>query len=243
VAESRRARAARPSAPRFYVRSGKRLLDLALVVASAPIWIPVAGAVWLIVRCTIGSPVLFRQERPGLYGRPFTLFKFRTMTDAREAGTLLPDAERLTRVGRALRRTSLDELPELVNVLRGDMSLVGPRPLLLHYLALYDAEQRRRHDVRPGLTGLAQVSGRNAIPWSERLALDVWYVDHCGPALDARILLRTVARAAAGTGVSQDGQATVEEFRGTLPRSPDDAGPHQARPDVELEPVPDRRLE
>jgi sugar transferase EpsL len=227
VPEPPRAGTVRPPARTgFYVRSGKRLLDVVLVAASAPIWVPVACAVGLIVRCAIGSPILFRQPRPGLRARPFTLFKFRTMTEARDGGRLLPDAERLTRVGRVLRRTSLDELPELLNVLRGEMSLVGPRPLLLHYLPLYDAEQRRRHDVRPGLTGLAQVSGRNAIPWSERLALDVWYVDHCGPALDARILVRTAVRAVAGTGVSQSGQATVEEFRGTKPPrgGPEDAG-------------------
>lgn len=164
----------------------------------------------------MGSPVVFRQTRPGLRGEPFTIYKFRTMRDvAGVNGTVLPDADRLTRLGRALRTTSLDELPELWNVLRGDMSLVGPRPLLLEHLPLYTPEQARRHEVRPGITGLAQVSGRNRLGWAERFALDVRYVDDRSLALDARILARTLVVALRGRGIAAQGHATMARFEGS----------------------------
>jgi sugar transferase EpsL len=197
---------------------GKRLLDLALVVGGAPVWVPVVAAVALLVRLRIGSPVLFRQTRAGLGGRPFTMVKFRTMTDARDAaGALLPDAERLTPLGQLLRRTSLDELPELLNVLRGDMSVVGPRPLLMAYLPRYSRRHLRRHEVRPGLTGLAQVSGRNAIAWPEKFELDVEYVDRASLALDLRILWRTVRAVVRREGISAANDATMPEFTGYGP--------------------------
>jgi len=162
----------------------------------------------------MGRPVLFRQERPGLGGRTFLITKFRTMTDRRGPdGTLLPDAERLTALGRWLRRTSIDELPELLDVMRGDMSLVGPRPLLVEYLPLYSAEQARRHEVRPGITGWAQVHGRNAATWKQKLADDVWYVDHRSLRLDLEILRRTVGQVLGGRDVSAPGHATAEPFR------------------------------
>ncbi|MBX7082224.1 MAG: sugar transferase [Nannocystaceae bacterium] len=200
------------------MRGGKRALDAAIagcaLVAAAPLLLGVAAA----VRVGLGSPVLFRQRRPGRDGRPFTLIKFRTMTDARDAsGRLRSDAERLTPLGRALRASSLDELPELWNVLVGDMSLVGPRPLLLQYLSRYDARQARRHEVRPGLTGLAQVSGRNAIDWPTRLELDVRYVESLSPRVDLAILLRTVAAVLRRDGISAAGEATMPEFRGNHP--------------------------
>jgi lipopolysaccharide/colanic/teichoic acid biosynthesis glycosyltransferase len=167
------------------------------------------------VRLRLGSPVIFRQTRPGLNGRPFTLLKFRTMRNTIDRnGQPLPDAVRLTRLGSFLRSTSLDELPELVNVVRGDMSLVGPRPLLMEYLSLYSAEQQRRHAVRPGVTGWAQVNGRNALTWPEKFALDVYYVDHLSPGLDCRILLRTFGHVWRREGISQNGHATMEAFRG-----------------------------
>ncbi len=198
-----------------YRRGGKRVFDAAIagaaLLAAAPLLLGVAAA----VRVGLGSPVLFRQRRPGKHGRPFTLIKFRTMTDARDAdGRLRSDAERLTPLGRALRASSLDELPELWNVLWGDMSLVGPRPLLLQYLSRYDARQARRHEVRPGLTGLAQVSGRNAIDWPTRLELDVRYVESLSPRLDLAILARTIAAVLRRDGISAAGEATMPEFRG-----------------------------
>jgi lipopolysaccharide/colanic/teichoic acid biosynthesis glycosyltransferase len=172
----------------------------------------VAGLVLL----TQGVPVIFRQVRPGRGGRPFELLKFRTMRHARDAaGRPLPDAERLTGFGKFLRRTSLDELPELWNVLRGDMSLVGPRPLLMEYLPLYSPEQARRHEVRPGVTGWAQVSGRNALSWEEKFRLDVEYVDRCSLAMDLRILAMTAAAAAPARGVSAEGSATMPRFMGS----------------------------
>ncbi|MEN6479131.1 MAG: sugar transferase [Anaerolineales bacterium] len=199
----------------FYRRHGKRLLDLALTIPGLILVSPLLGLIALLVRWRMGPPVFFRQTRPGLHGEPFELIKFRTMTDARDAeGRLLPDAERLTRLGRFLRTTSLDELPELWNVLRGEMSLVGPRPLLMEYLPLYSAEQARRHEVRPGITGWAQVHGRNAIPWEDKFALDVWYVDHCSLWLDLRILALTALRVLERKGIAQQGQATMEPFRG-----------------------------
>ena len=200
----------------MYLQSGKRLLDLAVVLTSLVFILPLAAGIALIVRLKLGSPVLFRQPRPGRHGRPFELLKFRTMTDACDAGgMLLPDAQRLTRFGRLLRATSLDELPELLNVLKGEMSLVGPRPLLVRYLDRYTPEQMRRHDVLPGITGWAQVNGRNAISWEEKFALDVWYVDHCSLRLDLKILLLTVWKTIAREGISQDGFATMEEFFGS----------------------------
>lgn len=168
-----------------------------------------------LVRVRLGSPVLFRQVRPGLNGQPFMMVKFRTMTDERgEDGELLPDAQRLTAFGRFLRASSLDELPELWNVLRGEMSLVGPRPLLMEYLPLYSPEQARRHEVRPGITGWAQVNGRNAVSWEERFKLDVWYVDHSSLWLDLRILLLTVRKVIVREGISAQGEATMPRFTG-----------------------------
>lgn len=199
-----------------YRTSGKRGVDLALVLLTTPCWLPVVAVAALIVRTRIGSPVLFRQARPGRDGRLFMLVKFRTMTDARdERGELLPDALRLTGWGRMLRASSLDELPELWNVIRGDMSLVGPRPLLVRYLDRYTAEQSRRHEVRPGITGLAQVNGRNALRWEDRFALDVRYVDTCSFGLDLRILLRTIGNVVARRGISEPGHATAQEFMGS----------------------------
>ncbi len=200
----------------LYRRHGKRILDLALTLPALLLLAPVMGLIALAVRLRLGAPVLFRQRRPGLHGEPFTLLKFRTMTGARDAaGNLLPDAERLTPLGRFLRATSLDELPELLSVLKGEMSLVGPRPLLMEYLPRYTPEQARRHDVRPGITGWAQVNGRNALSWEEKFALDVWYVDHCSLWLDLRILCMTVLQVLKREGISQPGRATVDYFTGT----------------------------
>lgn len=194
----------------------KRSVDIALsiigLVALSPLLLFLA---WQ-VRRKLGSPAFFRQRRPGIGARPFCLVKFRTMTDERDAdGELLPDAERLPKFGRFLRSTSLDELPELWNVLKGEMSLVGPRPLLMEYLDLYSAEQLRRHEVRPGITGWAQVNGRNSISWEEKLALDVWYVDNRSLILDLKILLLTLAKVFEKEGISQEGRATMQKFTGT----------------------------
>lgn len=198
----------------YKLSRSKRILDLAAVVLAAPFWMPVVALLALAVRLRLGHPVLFRQTRAGLGGNPFEIIKFRTMTDARdEQGHLLPDGERLTAFGRWLRSTSLDELPELWNVLRGDMSLVGPRPLLLRYRERYDAVQIRRLHVLPGLTGWAQVNGRNALSWEERFRLDVWYVDHRSVGLDLRILFMTVLRVIRREDVSADNHATMPEFR------------------------------
>jgi len=198
-----------------YLRFGKRALDL-LVSSSALILLsPLIALLALMVRLKFGTPVLFRQKRPGLNGIPFTLCKFRTMTDARDSkGRLLADAERLTRFGRFLRSTSLDELPELLNVLRGEMSLVGPRPLLMEYLDRYTPEQSRRHDVRPGITGWAQINGRNVLAWEEKFALDVWYVDHQSLLLDMRILALTFWKLLTREGINQPGESTAAEFLG-----------------------------
>lgn len=193
----------------------KPALDVSLALVALLLMAPLMALVALGVRLLLGRPLLFRQLRPGLHGRPFVILKFRTMTDARGAdGRLLPDALRLTRFGRFLRATSLDELPELWNVLRGEMSLIGPRPLRMHYLERYTAEQSLRHAVRPGITGLAQVSGRNAIDWDHRLALDVWYVRHLSAWLDLRILLLTLVTIARRDGIAATGYATMPEFRG-----------------------------
>jgi len=199
----------------MYRRFGKRLLDVALASAALLLLLPFIGLLALLVRTRLGTPVLFRQRRPGLNGQIFTIYKFRTMTDARdEQGQLLPDAERLTAFGRFLRSSSLDELPELWNVLRGDMSLVGPRPLLIQYLPRYTSQQARRHEVRPGITGWAQVNGRNTLSWEEKFALDVWYVDHLSFRLDMKSMVLTVGKIVKREGISQPGQATMEEFQG-----------------------------
>jgi lipopolysaccharide/colanic/teichoic acid biosynthesis glycosyltransferase len=199
---------------------GKRLLDIALVTAAAPIWVPLLAVIAAMVRIKLGAPVFFMQERPGRGDRTFTLIKFRTMTDRRDiSGSPLPDEERLTSFGRALRSTSLDELPEFWSVLRGDMSLVGPRPLLTRYLPRYSERHRRRHEVRPGITGLAQVSGRNAITWNEKLDLDVAYVDQCSLRLDLRILWRTLRSVVRREGITAEGAATMPEFTGYDPPS------------------------
>jgi len=201
----------------WYVRVVKpaadRLAAGGLLVVTAPL-LAVSAA---LVRVRLGSPVLFVQERPGLHGRLFRLLKLRTMRDATDAaGRPLPDAERLTALGVWLRRLSLDELPQLVNVLRGEMSLIGPRPLLPAYLPRYSPRQARRHEVRPGLTGWAQVRGRNALDWAERLELDVWYVEHVGLALDLQIAALTALRLVRPSGISYGGHATMPEFQGTL---------------------------
>ena len=193
----------------------KRALDIALACVALVLLSPVLAVVWVLVRLRMGTPVLFRQQRPGRHGRPFEMAKFRTMTDARDAdGNLRPDADRLTALGQWLRRSSIDELPELLNVLAGDMSLVGPRPLLMQYLPLYSPEQARRHEVRPGITGWAQVNGRNAVSWPEKFELDVWYVDHRSTKLDFEIMWKTVSQVMGGHGVSADGHATMEPFTG-----------------------------
>jgi sugar transferase EpsL len=193
----------------------KRAFDIAVSASALVFLSPTILVLALLVRWRLGSPVLFVQSRPGRDGAPFRMIKFRTMTDARDPdGVLLPDADRLVPFGLWLRRTSLDELPELWNVLRGDMSLVGPRPLLTAYLPLYSPEQARRHAVRPGLTGLAQVNGRNAQGWAERFAHDVWYVDNRSFALDLRILALTVVRVLRRDGIAAPGSATMPPFRG-----------------------------
>ena len=193
----------------------KRIFDLALTTPGAILISPIILIIALLVRVKLGAPVLFRQVRPGLGGKLFTLYKFRSMRDAKDAnGQPLPDSERLTRFGRFLRATSLDELPELWNVLRGEMSLVGPRPLLVEYLPLYSPEQARRHEVRPGITGWAQINGRNAISWQEKFALDVWYVDHWSVWLDIRILALTLLKAIRREGISSPGEATAPLFTG-----------------------------
>ena len=183
-----------------------------LLLALSPIFVVVA----LLVRYKLGSPIFFKQQRPGRGGRPFLMIKFRTMLDAADGvGKLLPDGERLTDFGRLLRSTSLDELPGLINVLRGDMSLVGPRPLLMQYLSLYSSEQGRRHEVRPGLTGWAQINGRNALSWEEKFALDVWYVDNHSFVLDIRILWQTVLKVLLRDGIAAAGEATMPPFTGS----------------------------
>lgn len=193
----------------------KRSLDILGASAGLLLLSPIILVVALLVRIKLGSPVLFRQVRPGLGGHGFRMMKFRTMTDVRNAeGELLPDEQRLTPFGRWLRATSIDELPELWNVFWGDMSLVGPRPLLMEYLPLYSAEQARRHEVRPGLTGWAQICGRNALSWPEKFALDIWYVDNRSLILDLRILMTTIVRVIQREGISADGQATMTVFRG-----------------------------
>jgi len=199
-----------------YQRYGKRLLDLAMTIPALILLSPVLALLALLVRLKLGSPVLFRQQRPGLHGRPFTLLKFRTMMDLRDKdGNPLPDEDRLTPFGQFLRSTSLDELPELLLVLKGDMSLVGPRPLAMIYLDRYTPEQMRRHEVMPGITGWAQVNGRNNIPWEEKFALDVWYVDHQSLSLDLKIIALTVWKILKREGISEKGHVTASDFMGT----------------------------
>jgi lipopolysaccharide/colanic/teichoic acid biosynthesis glycosyltransferase len=198
----------------------KRLFDIGVAAIALVLLSPVILVVSVVVICTQGWPIFFVQQRPGLHGRPFRILKFRTMRNAvNAAGALQPDAERLTGVGKFLRSSSLDELPALVNVLVGDMSLVGPRPLLMRYLPLYSARQARRHDVRPGITGWAQVNGRNLLTWEEKFEMDVWYVENRGFLLDLKILLRTIVNVLHRKGISASGEATMPEFRGSGPRS------------------------
>jgi len=200
----------------WYSRFGKRLGDIGLTLPALVLLSPLLVCLALLVRVRLGSPVLFRQIRPGVDGKPFYINKFRTMTDARdERGTLLADDRRLTGFGRFLRSTSLDELPELINVLKGEMSLVGPRPLLTEYLPLYSPEQYRRHEVRPGITGWAQVNGRNALSWEEKFKLDVWYVDNRSLWLDMKIIFLTVWKVVRRDGISAAGEATMPRFTGS----------------------------
>lgn len=194
----------------------KRLFDCVTAAVALVLLSPVILVIGYQVRRKLGAPVFFRQVRPGLYGEPFEMIKFRTMKDALDSeGHPLPDSQRLTPFGQFLRSSSLDELPELWNVLKGDMSLVGPRPLLMEYLPLYSAEQYRRHDVRPGVTGWAQINGRNAIGWDDKFKLDVWYVDNRSLRLDFKILLLTLKKVLARDGISADGEATMPRFTGT----------------------------
>ena len=198
----------------------KRLIDLILTVPIFLILAPFMLLISLLVAWQHGRPIIFRQKRPGYKGEPFTIFKFRSMRDLRYAqGEHLPDEKRLTKFGQILRQWSLDETPELINVLRGEMSLVGPRPLLIEYLPLYNQEQARRHDVLPGITGWAQIHGRNAVSWQEKFALDVWYVDHWSLWLDIKILFLTIIKVLRREGISQPGQATAELFKGNLPET------------------------
>lgn len=192
------------------------MLDIVLSLSALILLSPVMFVVWCLVRIKLGSPAIFKQERPGLNGKVFKLYKFRTMTDERdENGELLPDEVRLTKFGKALRSTSLDELPELWNIVKGDMSIVGPRPLLAKYLPLYSERQARRHEVRPGFTGLAQVKGRNSISWEEKFEWDVWYVDNITFGSDIKIILSTVKVVLKKDGISSGTSATMEEFRGS----------------------------
>ena len=194
----------------------KRFIDVVLSMAVLPVFLPVMVVTAILVRWHFGSPVFFRQRRPGLNGEPFYLLKFRTMLDNHGAGDdSRTDAERLTRFGRLLRATSLDELPELWNVLRGEMSLIGPRPLLMEYLPLYTSTQQRRHEVRPGITGWAQVNGRNSLSWDERLALDVWYVDNQSFWLDTKIVILTIWKVLKRDGITAAGEATMPKFAGS----------------------------
>jgi lipopolysaccharide/colanic/teichoic acid biosynthesis glycosyltransferase len=196
-----------------YRRWGKRVLDLLVLLALSLFVLPLAIIVALMVRLKLGGPVLFRQVRPGHRSKPFTLLKFRTMNSTRdEQGSLLPDEQRLTKLGKLLRRYSLDEIPQLWNVLKGEMSLVGPRPLLMQYLGIYTMEEARRHDVKPGITGWAQINGRNSQSWQARFHLDLWYVDHWSLGIDAWILLRTISQVVMRRNISYDGHATMPTF-------------------------------
>lgn len=206
----------------WYPHWGKRIFDLALAIPLALVSLPFFLMVAILVRLFLGSPVLFRQQRPGRDGRIFWMVKFRTMTSAHDAdGNLLPDDVRLTRFGAFLRMTSLDEIPELWNVIKGDMSLVGPRPLLVQYLDRYTPEQARRHEVRPGVTGWAQANGRNAITWEQKFAMDVWYVDHVSLGRDLKVLLRTLLSVVKQEGISTADHATAPEFTGSIRTAPE----------------------
>jgi sugar transferase EpsL len=193
--------------------NSKRIVDLALAIPAFIFLLPVMICIVVLVRMTMGQSVFFYQNRPGLGGIPFRIYKFRTMNDCYDkSGVLLPDSDRLTRIGEFLRSTSLDELPELINVVKGDMSLVGPRPLLMQYLERYTAEQARRHEVKPGITGWAQINGRNALTWEDKFKLDVWYVDNHSLWLDLKIIALTILKIIKREGINQPGQATAEEF-------------------------------
>ncbi|NPC94235.1 sugar transferase [Bacillus sp. WMMC1349] len=193
----------------------KRFFDLLSAVVLLVVLSPAMMLTACLIKWKIGSPVFFRQVRPGLNGKPFTLYKFRTMTDEKDrAGNLLSDEKRMTRTGKLIRKTSLDELPQLINVIKGDLSLVGPRPLLMEYVPLYTEKQWRRHEVRPGITGWAQINGRNKVTWEEKFELDVWYVDHRSFFLDLKILFLTVVKVLKSDGISQDQHVTVEKFTG-----------------------------
>ncbi len=206
-------------------RAGKRAFDIVLSVVLLILLLPLMGLVVLLVRIRLGPPVLFCQERPGLHGRPFVLLKFRTMTQAKQpGGSTRPDADRLTPLSCLVRSASVDELPELINVLRGDMSLVGPRPLLMEYLERYSPEQMRRHEVRPGITGWAQVKGRNSLSWEEKFKLDVWYVDNLSIWLDMKILLLTTWKVLKREGISAEGHVTMPRFDGSEAISPQVGG-------------------
>jgi len=197
----------------MYITFFKRLLDLLLSLVAVVILSPVYLCISILVRVLLGSPVLFVQQRPGVNEKIFKLYKFRSMTDRKDIeGNLLPDEERLTRFGRFLRTSSLDELPELINILKGDMSIVGPRPLLVQYLDRYNNFQKRRHEVRPGITGLAQVNGRNALSWKKKFQYDVWYVDHVSFAQDVKIILQTIKVVLSHSDISSSTSATMEEF-------------------------------
>lgn len=199
----------------IYRKYGKRILDVMIALCGMIVVIPVGVVVSLLVKIFLGSPVIFKQERPGRYENPFYLYKFRTMTDKRdEEGNLLPDDQRLTKFGKLLRATSLDELPEFINILKGDMSFVGPRPLLMEYLPLYNKRQKHRHDVRPGLTGLAQVRGRNAISWEEKFEYDLKYIQHVSLRTDICILVETVKTVLKRDGIQSNSSVTMEKFKG-----------------------------
>lgn len=199
----------------MYAKYFKRIIDFILALIVLIILTPVLLIIVILIRIKLGTPVIFKQERPGLHEKIFTLYKFRTMTDARdEDGNLLPDDMRLTRFGKILRSTSLDELPELFNVLKGDMAIVGPRPLLVKYLPLYNEQQKHRHDVRPGFTGYAQVNGRNAISWKEKFQLDIYYIKHLTFAMDIKIILKTVRVVLFKEGITSQTYVTMEEFTG-----------------------------
>ena len=204
--------------PNRYQRILKPVLDVMVAASMLVLLSPVLFAVALFIRAKCGPPILFRQQRPGRENKPFTIYKFRSMTEARPTDDqVLPDAERLTKFGRFLRATSLDELPELLNVLKGEMSIVGPRPLLMQYIDRYTPEEARRHEVHPGITGWAQINGRNALTWEQKFALDIWYVDHVSLALDMKIIALTIWKTLTRENITAPGQATMQEFMGKKP--------------------------
>lgn len=219
----------------MYKNWGKRFIDIVLSLFALIVISPVMIVVAVLVRFFLGAPVIFKQLRPGKYEKVFSIYKFRTMTDQRDAlGVLLPDEIRLTRFGRTLRATSLDELPELINILKGDMSIIGPRPLLIKYLPLYNQHQRRRHEVRPGLSGLAQISGRNRLSWKERFELDVEYVDSITGWLDIKIMCLTLIKAFKREGISAEGAVTMPEFLGNIEEGPADCSMDEAAAGVQV---------